>query len=161
MSVDYTQILVRIFLCQFLNRLIDPLTSSRAALRPVRHKKARVTLASTATSFSNSNILMEDFVTRTIPTTGTTRSSAKRVRKHYIIPPLPSRSSIHPSHPSISVGRFSRSKGIKAHRRAKRDNQVSTIYMHIQNFPPLLLSSPSLSFPPLHLTTNDTFFFPI
>jgi hypothetical protein len=35
------------------------------------------------TNSSNLNILMDDFDTRTTPTTGTTRSSAKRVRTSY------------------------------------------------------------------------------
>ena len=59
--------------------------------------KARVTLASMATNFLNLSILMDDSATRTIPTTGTTRWSAKRVRIsrtyiHFLAHP-----SIHPS----------------------------------------------------------------
>ena len=41
-----------------------------------------------ATSSSNLNILMDDFATLTIPTTGTTRSSAKRVRITLFTTPL-------------------------------------------------------------------------
>ncbi len=98
--------------------------SCTALLRPHIYKKARDTLESTATSFSNSNILMDDFATRTIPTTGTTRSSAKKVRTHDAACSLLC-SSIHLFVCFfISVGRSSGGEGIEARRRAKRDHQV-------------------------------------
>ncbi len=65
--------------------------------------KARVILASMATSFSNSNILMDDFATRTTLTTGMTRSSAKRVRIcHTLLLPLPSGTTHAPPLPSLA-----------------------------------------------------------
>jgi len=84
---------------------------------------------------------MDDFATRTIPTTGTTRSSAKRVRivttltQHGALPQpffldttlikvVLVVSSLRPA-PSTSVGRPSRRERVEAYRRAERDHQVS------------------------------------
>lgn len=74
--------------------LTDPASLLALCALPL-YNKVRVTLASMGTSFSNLSILMDDFATRTIPTTGMTRSSAKRVRT--------SCSDFFPAHPSIHL----------------------------------------------------------